>query len=331
MVSSDDRTSETRRRMIRREPPRRPRAARASCSGRAGCRGPSWWSWWPSDVAALGGRRLEPEDLVERGGVVLDQLRLVERHLADDEVQVRVRSTRNSILPPLMSATALATSGVTVPVFGFGIRPRGPRTRPRRPTLPIRSGVATTASKSSRPLVTSSISSSSPTMSAPAARGLLGTLTGGEDQDPGGLAGAVRQVDGAADHLVGLARVDTQAHGDLDGRVVLRGGGLLGQPDGLERGVQRVRRRSSRRRRGRPCCASLLLLRGAGVSGVESWYVGPRSALPRRAAWCGWLIALDRDAHLAGGAGDDLLGGVEVVGVEVGHLGLGDLADLRRG
>src|SRR3954453_12687272 len=52
------------------------------------------------------------------------------------------RSTRNSIFPPLMSETALATSGVTVPVFGFGIRPRGPRTRPRRPTFPIMSGVA---------------------------------------------------------------------------------------------------------------------------------------------------------------------------------------------
>jgi hypothetical protein len=58
------------------------------------------------------------------------------------------RSTRNSILPPLMSLTAFATSMVTVPVFGFGMSPRGPRMRPRRPTLPIMSGVATTASKS---------------------------------------------------------------------------------------------------------------------------------------------------------------------------------------
>src|SRR5690625_1372603 len=80
------------------------------------------------------------------------------------------RSTRNSIRPPLMSDTARSTSMVTVPVFGFGIRPRGPSTRPSRPTLPIRSGVATTASKSSRPPWTSSMSSSSPTMSAPPAR-----------------------------------------------------------------------------------------------------------------------------------------------------------------
>ena len=80
------------------------------------------------------------------------------------------RSTRNSILPPLMSETAFATSGVTVPVFGFGIRPRGPSTRPSRPTLPIMSGVATTASKSSQPPLTLSIRSSPPTTSAPASR-----------------------------------------------------------------------------------------------------------------------------------------------------------------
>src|SRR3712207_9123885 len=38
--------------------------------------------------------------------------------------------------------------------------------------------------------------------------GLGGLVTGGEDDDAGGLPGAVGQVDRAADHLVGLARVD---------------------------------------------------------------------------------------------------------------------------
>src|SRR6185436_13600486 len=37
-----------------------------------------------------------------------------------------VLSTRNSTLPALISLTALAMSAVTVPVFGFGISPRGP-------------------------------------------------------------------------------------------------------------------------------------------------------------------------------------------------------------
>ena len=39
----------------------------------------------------------------------------------------------------------------------------------------------------------------------------------------------------------------------------------------------------------------------------------------------------DLDAHAASRAADLLLGGVEVVGVEVGHLDLGDLGDLRLG
>src|SRR5699024_5003352 len=41
------------------------------------------------DVAALRGGRLQAQDLVERGHVVLDQLLIGERDLADDVVQVR--------------------------------------------------------------------------------------------------------------------------------------------------------------------------------------------------------------------------------------------------
>src|SRR4029453_8970962 len=70
--------------------------------------------------------------------------------------------------------------------------------------------------------------------------GLGGLVTGREHDDAGGLAGAVGQVDRAADHLVGLARVDAQAHGDLDGGVVGRRRRLLGQRGGLERAVQVV-------------------------------------------------------------------------------------------
>src|SRR3984893_456665 len=43
-------------------------------------------------------------------------------------------STRNSTEPPLAPLIALVTSIVAVPTLGFGIRPRGPRTLPRRPT-----------------------------------------------------------------------------------------------------------------------------------------------------------------------------------------------------
>jgi hypothetical protein len=47
-------------------------------------------------------------------------------------------------LAALAAFTASATFGVTVPSFGFGIRPLGPSTLPRRPTRPIMSGVAIT-------------------------------------------------------------------------------------------------------------------------------------------------------------------------------------------
>src|SRR5215469_15871935 len=72
--------------------------------------------------------------------------------------------------------------------------------------------------------------------------------------------------------------------------------------------------------------------------------LGPRKALPLcrlrgTTPWkaanltraCFWvLLALDLDAHRPGGAGDDLLGGLDVVGVEVRQLRLGDAAKLRR-
>ena len=45
---------------------------------------------------------------------------------------------------------------------------------------------------------------------------LLGLLALGEDRDADLLAGAVGQDDRAADHLVGVARVDPEAEVDLD-------------------------------------------------------------------------------------------------------------------
>src|SRR3974377_530268 len=58
-----------------------------------------------------------------------------------------VLSVRNSTLAALVSFTAAATSKVTVPVFGFGISPRGPSTLPRRPTDFIMSGEGITGSQ----------------------------------------------------------------------------------------------------------------------------------------------------------------------------------------
>ncbi len=82
---------------------------------------------------------------------------------------IAVRSVRYSTLPALDSSTALATSIVTVPTFGFGILPWGPRMRPRRPTTGIMSGVAMAMSKSVKPSSwMRAARSSAPTKSAPA-------------------------------------------------------------------------------------------------------------------------------------------------------------------
>ena len=58
---------------------------------------------------------------------------------------------------------------------------------------------------------------------------LLGGLAGGEHRDADVLAGARRQGDGAADHLVGLAWVDAEADGDVDALVERRLRIRLGQ------------------------------------------------------------------------------------------------------
>ncbi len=156
----------------------------------------------------------------------------------------------------------------TVPVFGLGMRPRGPSTRPRRPTLPMRSGVATTrveVEAALGDLVDQLVGADD--VGTGGAR-LLGTVTGREDQDPGGLTGAVREVDGAADHLVGLARVDAQTQGDLDGGVELGARGLLRQANRRRRGSAGRRGRSAPPRSSSSCCASLLhLLKGVRGTG----------------------------------------------------------------
>src|SRR5699024_10159465 len=66
---------------------------------------------------------------------------------------------------------------------------------------------------------------------------LLGPLTGGEHHHPRGLTGAVGQVDGAPDHLIGLPGVHAQAQCHVHGGVELGTGTFLGEPDGFLRAV----------------------------------------------------------------------------------------------
>ena len=136
-------------------------------------------------------------------------------------------STRYSILPPLASLTAVATSNVTVPTFGLGMRPRGPRTRPSLPTAPIMSGVAMTRSKSRNPSETFATRSSLPAKSAPASRASRSFSPLAKTRTRTVLPGPVRQNDRSADHLIGVLGIHAQTDREVDRLVELGVLGLL--------------------------------------------------------------------------------------------------------
>ena len=174
---------------------------------------------------------------------------------------------------------------------------------------PCPSGPASRRRRRSRasPLRPRSISSSAPTMSAPAAAACCGRgrrwrrpATRAVLPVPCGRLTVPRTIWSA------LRGSTPEAEGDLDGGVVLRGRGLLRQPDGLERGVERV-------------AVDLL---GGGAVGLAALHVvllgavvgrsrGRRAGARPCHCWCGRCAsagcsALDGDAHRPGGAGDDL-------------------------
>ena len=187
------------------------------------------------------------------------------------------------------------------PSFGFGIRPRGPRILPSRPTSGIMSGVAMQRSKSILPAWIFSARSSAPTTSAPAARASSALSPRGEHGDAQGLAGAVRQVDRAAHHLVGVTRIDAQVERQLDRLVELRLGVVLDQLHRLGQRVQLV----AIDRRHRPPSAAC-------------------PCLPSSYSTTSRPIERAEPTIICAAA-------VDVVGVQVLHLRLGDLAALGDG
>ena len=68
--------------------------------------------------------------------------------------------------------------------------------------------------------------------------GFLGLVAAREHRDADVLAGALGQIDHAADHLVGVARIDAQVHRQLDGLVELGGGEALDEADRFVDGVE---------------------------------------------------------------------------------------------
>ena len=131
--------------------------------------------------------------------------------------------------------------------------------------------------------------------------GLVGLGAAREHRHAHAAARTVRQVDDAAHHLVGVARIDAEIHRDLDGLVELGLGPLL---DHLHRLLERIE----------------LVAVDALADGVRCVFRD-----------CSWPLLPDLDAHRAGGAFHHAHGGLDGVAVQILHLLLGDLADLRLG
>ena len=112
---------------------------------------------------------------------------------------------------------------VTVPVFGFGISPRGPRTLPRRPTDFIMSGVAISGIEVGPVFLLDLLDH---LLAAHEIRacgfGLANFFAGRNHQNFLRLAQPVRQNDRAAHHLVRVLRIDAQPQRHFDGFVELR-------------------------------------------------------------------------------------------------------------
>src|SRR5680860_1494798 len=259
--------------------------------------------------------------------------------------RLECRSTRNSILPPLMSLTALVTLAVTVPVFGFGMRPRGPRTLPSLPTLPIMSGVATTASKSSHPPLILSMSSSPPTTSAPAASAsaalspVAKTRTRAVLPVPWGRLTVPRTIwsalRGSTPRRMATSTVSSNffllpLFASLIAAIGENSSSWSNDSDAARYVLLR-------------CMSGSSVLLGLALLGLAplgltllDW---PAVVFGAQARPChGFCVrvpdrlrSVGRDAHRAGGALDDLHRRVDVVGVEVGQLGRGDLAHLVLG
>ncbi len=160
-----------------------------------------------------------------------------------------VLSTRNSTLPALISLTAFAMSAVTVPVFGFGIRPRGTEHF---------SELAHGAHHVGR--------GDDGVEVHEAALNLVHHLFAADDVGAGflrlflllaardgehalGFSEAMRQDDRAAHHLVGVFRIDPEPQRHVDGFVELDVLRLLHERDRVFDRVASDRRRSAREQR----------------------------------------------------------------------------------
>src|SRR4051794_25377850 len=185
------------------------------------------------DVAALRARRLGADDLLEQRGVVAQQRGVVEARLADRQVHVGRAVGAVLDLAGLGLLDRLGDvhrDGADARIGHLALRtedaaqPADDRHEVRRGDRDVEVGE-------------SALHAVGEVLRADDVRarllGLLGLVALGEDGDGHVAAEAVRQRDGAAQLLVGVADVQACADVDLDGLVELRRLGLLDQRDRL--------------------------------------------------------------------------------------------------
>ena len=168
-----------------------------------------------------------------RARQVLDDRLLLEAALADGDVDDGALVDLELDPTGLDLADRRSRSNVIVPAFGFGIRPRRPRILPSLPTMPIVSGVGEGDVELEPARLDLLHEVLGADLVGSRAERLLGLLALGEHRDADHLAGAVRKDDRAANHLVGVPRIDAEAQVSLDRRVELDGRRLLDERRGL--------------------------------------------------------------------------------------------------
>src|SRR5699024_7138211 len=151
-----------------------------------------------------------PQDLVERGSVVLHQVLRVERHLTDHEVDIGL------LVNPEVDLSALDVSDRFryIRCHGAGLRFRP---QPARPKLTAYlTDLGHLVGRRDRRVETEPATLDTldqlvrPDRIGTCRFGFRGLVTGGEHDNPCGLTGTVRQVHGAADHLVGFTWIHTE-------------------------------------------------------------------------------------------------------------------------
>ena len=164
--------------------------------------------------------------------------------------------------------------------------------------------------------------------------GFSNLVAGRDDQNFFRLTESVRQNDGAADHLVGVLGIDSQAHGDLDGFVELGEFNFLQEWNGILQNIGT--RLDGRVRLGD--ILSFFFLHCFSLSPTADQLPISRGDFDNLVIekFSNWVIRFSTtqfladylDAHRSCRTANALNGSVDGGGVEVGHFLLGDIFHL---